>query len=142
MPPENSTNIAPDTGERRFHRVRSLVIASSILLLVALGVYTFFLFKSPRIHEIDSAIAFPGSVIRLIGNNFGDRRGDSRVIMDGIELTRSSYHAWSSTSISVMVPLTLDSGLVMVMTRYGKSNPVMFLNRDHMPILPAKADTL
>ncbi len=41
-----------------------------------------------------------------------------------------------------MVPLTLDSGLVMVMTRYGKSNPVMFLNRDHMPILPAKADTL
>jgi hypothetical protein len=108
------------------------------MVFAAAGIFAYIRFNAPYIREFDAEIARPGTVIRLIGGNFGDNKGESRVFMDGIEPTLSSYRSWSSTTISIMIPLTMDSGLIRVVTPFGRSNPVMFLNPEFVPVLARK----
>jgi hypothetical protein len=87
----------------------------------------------PVIERLEPAIGEPGSVIAIVGRHFGNERGDSRVEVDGVAPTASSYLSWKDGDIRVRFPLAVDSGLVHVITRYGRSNPRLFMNKARLP---------
>jgi transglutaminase-like putative cysteine protease len=74
-------------------------------------------------------------VVEIRGSGFGDLQGDGRVTVAGVRPTGSSYLSWSDSVIRVRVPETADSGLVSVTTRKGRSNSLLFTNRDELPVL-------
>jgi len=121
----------PARPRRLWILVLSLAAALAVLGLV-LG---FFLYR-PRITSLDPAFAEPGAVVSIIGANFGERRGNSVVEVDGINPTNSSYLEWSDRRLSVRFPGTIDSGLVFVVTDRGRSNPKLFMNKARLPVEP------
>lgn len=101
------------------------VIAASLALGVLLR---------PHIDRLDPAVGERGGVIAVEGRNFGAERGSSRVEIDGVIPTSSSYLSWSDTSISLKLPSSVDSGLVRVVTGRGRSNALLFMNRARLPV--------
>ena len=81
----------------------------------------------------------PGGSVTLEGRNFGESRGESRVEVDGVSPTASSYISWSPTKITLRLPPGADSGLVYVVTKHGRSNAKLFMNRSRLPV-PPKGD--
>lgn len=93
----------------------------------------------PVIATLEPSIGEPGGLVRVVGRNFGDNRGESRVEIAGISPTASSYLSWSDDLIELRVPVTVNSGLVYVETRGGRSHPRLFMNRDRLPYRPQGA---
>jgi transglutaminase-like putative cysteine protease len=109
------------------------------VLLVAGGIVLAYVLTQPTITSLDPELSEPGSVIVIHGNNFGENRAESRVEVDGVIPTASSYLEWSSHRISLRLPGTVDSGLIFVHTDRGRSNPRLFMNRARLPLEPASA---
>lgn len=93
--------------------------------------------QRPFVSGLEPPIGEPGAPIRVIGHNFGDDRGESKVEFDGAPPTASSYIEWSDTAISLRVPLYAESSLVRVVTEAGRSNPKIFMSRDLLPSAPS-----
>ncbi len=112
-----------------------------IPLLILAAVCTFFVlnavgyYRFPVINDIQPAVAYPGEFITINGSFFGDTRKGAEVRIAGERPLSDSYQQWSNTRIVVKVPPEVSSGMVTVKTRRGKSNGILFTNREHIPII-------
>jgi len=88
----------------------------------------------PRLDKLSPIIVEAGATVTLEGKNFGAQRGDSRVEVDGVAPTASSYLFWSGSTIRIRLPPGSESGLVYVVTHYGRSNAKLFLNQARLPV--------
>ncbi len=108
------------------------------IFLVLLGVLAISLSRSaqpPVLESISPSIGTPGGVLVLQGRNFGNQRLSGSVSISGTRPTSSSYLEWTDESISVQVPKDAGTGLVYVTTRLGKSNGVLFTNKNRIPMV-------
>jgi len=111
-----------------------LALSAVAILLGCGAVYLYNRLTSPRIDRLDPAVGEPGQVIRIEGRSFGSERHDSRIEVDGVSPTSSSYIAWGDTEVTVRLPVAVDSGLVYLVTRHGRSNAKLFMNRARLPV--------
>ena len=65
-----------------------------------------------------------GTTVTIEGHDFGTTRGSGSVSLNG-QVTRGIV-SWSDTAIKVVVPSGVSTGLVVVTTANGDSNPVVF----------------
>ncbi|MDR1444956.1 MAG: IPT/TIG domain-containing protein [Treponema sp.] len=89
--------------------------------------------KIPVIHSLDPSIGMLGEQLNILGECFGDERGESYVSIAGIAPTGSSYVRWEDTRITLRLPEFGDSGLVRVHVGDKRSNALLFSNRITMP---------
>lgn len=123
----------------RGKKLRPFVIAAAAVLAVALILGISFWCREasrPVISALDPSIGEPGGNVRIMGRNFGNERGEGRVEIAGVLPTASSYLSWNNGLIELRVPVTVNSGLVYVETKSGKSRPRLFMNRDRLPYRP------
>jgi transglutaminase-like putative cysteine protease len=121
--------------EPRGRARRLLAVSAAALVLAGIGgCLALGLGSKPRLERLTPSVGEPGSLVVIEGRNFGASRGDSRVEVDGVVPTASSYASWSEGSVSVRLPASVDSGLVYVITRGGKSNALLFMNRARLPV--------
>lgn len=128
----------------RSRRLGRLAAKAFFLILVLAGLATglsfgYRYFVRPSIERLSPVVVEPGSRVTIEGRNFGAQRGDSRVEIDGVVPTTSSYISWGPNSIELRLPPSAESGLVYVITRQGRSNARLFLNRSRLPV-PAKGE--
>lgn len=101
---------------------------------------------TPSIISINKDLAEIGSIIKISGENFGETRGSSQVLFvsdfnpamiqqieqkQDVEAARCSdydfdFVFWSNDELHVRVPDGADSGMLLVLTSAGASNPVPF----------------
>jgi hypothetical protein len=108
-------------------------------LALALGIYGYAYFFGPRIDKLEPVVVDPGGSVTISGKHFGIARGDSRVEIDGVSPTASSYVDWGTSSITLRLPPGAESGLIYVVTRVGRSNAKLFMNRARLPVPPQGA---
>jgi hypothetical protein len=120
----------PGSDRRRFIALPAAAAAVVVIIGVNLAAGVL---SRPRIDRLDPAVGERGGLILVEGRNFGAERGSSRVEIDGVVPTASSYLSWSDTAISLRLPASVDSGLVRVITSRGRSNALLFMNRDRLP---------
>lgn len=89
--------------------------------------------KNPELEILEPAIGRPGEVILIHGNHFGDTREDSWVEISGDRLSANTILEWEQNLIMVLLPETVQDGLVYVTTGAGKSNPLIFANKSNIP---------
>ena len=113
--------------------------AATIPFLIFLGLllilYTVIRLSSqtPQIREISPQSGAPGEVLSVSGKHFGSDRSRSWIRISGHTPTASSYLEWTNTRIGVRIPEDVSSGLVYVYTQHGRSNGVLFTNKNHVP---------
>lgn len=90
--------------------------------------------KKPVLTSINPPIGIPGDVIALQGMHFGDEPGDSWVEIAGNRVSSSAYLKWTDTTILIILPGTVEDGLIYVHTSSSKSNALAFANRNNIPI--------
>ena len=110
--------------------------AGLLFAILALGISAYWLLSAPRVTSIDPIAFAPGGTITIQGKNFGKSRGGSRVLLDSTPLTQSSYISWSSKKIELLLPLSLDSGILQVATPFGTSNPDIVISTANLPAKP------
>ncbi|MDR3192927.1 MAG: IPT/TIG domain-containing protein [Treponema sp.] len=109
--------------------------------MVVVGALFFpFLFGScqerlPEISSINPQIGMTGDVLTIRGKYFGEERNESYVTIAGVPPTNSSYLRWGDGEIQIKIPEFGDSGLVRVHREKGRSNAILFSNRETMPAL-------
>jgi transglutaminase-like putative cysteine protease len=113
----------------------SLLILAFVLALSASAYFASGALLRPRIELLEPSLGEPGGEVALRGRNFGSSRGESRVDVDGLVPTSTSYLSWTDREIRLRLPATFDSGLLHVVTRKGVSNPKLFMNRARLPVL-------
>lgn len=109
-----------------------------VFFLVLIAVFVFssqFTARPPVIDGIAPAVGTPGSIMVISGSNFGETRQGGEVTIAGARLTSDSYREWSDARISIRIPENVGSGQVFVTTRSGRSNGVLFTNRQHIPVV-------
>lgn len=89
--------------------------------------------KNPELELLEPAIGRPGEVILIHGKHFGNNRGDSWVEISGDRLSANAILEWEQNLIMVLLPETVQDGLVYVATGAGKSNPLIFANKSNIP---------
>jgi hypothetical protein len=117
-------------GKRLAWTVLSVAAAFAALYLVLLG-------ARPILTDIEPFVFTPGESIRLRGKNFGREQGRGRILLDGYELTHSSYISWSDDEIVFSLPSSVDSGLIQVEKLPGKSKALVLINSLRLPTRPA-----
>ena len=101
-----------------------------------------YLQKAPVIYSLTPSVGTGGEVVSLKGKHFGSQRSDSYVELGGNRITASDYTIWTDTEISLVLPFTISDGLMYVVTPAGRSEPVVFTNKDTMPIpVPVNTET-
>jgi hypothetical protein len=108
--------------------------AGILLLSLALAASAYWLLNSPRITSMEPVAFAPGSVLSIHGRNFGAVRG--KVLLDSSQLTQSSYLSWTPEKIDVLLPPSLDSGILQVATSFGLSNPEIVISMANLPTKP------
>ncbi|MBI9104038.1 MAG: IPT/TIG domain-containing protein [Spirochaetales bacterium] len=91
--------------------------------------------QDPQIFLVEPAIASPGDVVQITGEDFQSERKGGAVTLAGSRITSSSYLDWSDNQIKFRVPSDAGSGMITVTTSRGKSNGRLFTNRIHIPII-------
>ncbi|MGO8695166.1 MAG: transglutaminase domain-containing protein [Rectinemataceae bacterium] len=139
LPRSSDIQAARGSRFRKSHHLARFARRAAVFLVIAGGIATGTTLlvnglSRPVIERLEPAIGDPGSVIAVVGRNFGSERGDSRVEVDGVAPTASSYLSWSDGDIRVRFPVAVDSGLVHVITRHGRSNPRLFMNKARLPL--------
>jgi transglutaminase-like putative cysteine protease len=136
LPPSSSIRVAR-AGSARPRRLGllALAIVGALLALSLAANLGLSLLGRPRLYSVEPAVGEPGGELRLLGRGFGSDRGDSRVDVDGITPTSSSYLQWGDAEIRLRLPASFDSGLLHVVTKRGRSNPGLFMNRARLPVL-------
>ncbi len=114
-------------------------IAVALILLAAAGTLIALNLNRPSIIAIEPTSFAEGEPVFIRGTNFGEERKKGQVLLDSIALTQSSYVSWSANEIGVILPATLDSGLLQVVTFFGKSNPDIVIRRAGLPLKPSNA---
>ena len=110
-----------------------LLIPAAVLVFFILNAITYYRF--PEIDTIEPAVAYPGETITISGSNFGSSRKGAEVRIAGERPLSDAYLLWSDDRIVVEVPAEAGSGMVAVKNRRGRSNSVLFTNREHIPII-------
>jgi hypothetical protein len=93
----------------------------------------YFAERNPLVSDIEPRTARPGDVLEITGNYFGEDRG--KVSVAGSFPVASEYIEWSPRRIRVRVPEEASSGLVYVMTQGGRSEGLLFTNRNDIPLI-------
>ena len=109
-----------------------LVLAA---VIAAFSINTLKYYKFPVIKDIDPSVAYPGELISIKGENFGNTRDGAEVRIAGERPLSGAYEIWSDSEIVVKIPADVGSGMVTVKTRRGLSNGVLFSNREHIPVI-------
>lgn len=90
--------------------------------------------RKPSVESISPAIAGPGEVIVLKGRHFGETMGDNWIEIAGDRISGNACIQWTDTTVMITLPETVADGLVYVCSRNGKSNPLVFANRNNIPV--------
>lgn len=111
------------------------------IIAVALSAISLATVKSKKVPVIASVIPVVGSagdtmVIR--GANFGAIRGTNYVEIGGNRITASGYITWAENMIKLTIPSNVQDGLVVVVTKSGKSKPGFFANEAGIPVAVQK----
>jgi hypothetical protein len=117
---------------------RGLFALAFALLALVLSFSAYFAAKAlsrPHVESLEPSFGEPGGEVVLKGRNFGPSRGEGRVEVDGMVPTSTSYVSWTDDEIRLRLPASFDSGLLHVLTRNGRSNPMLFTNRARLPAL-------
>jgi len=122
-------------GKRTY--VPFLLFGGVLILLV--GIYSLGTLK-PRITSIDPKIGQSGQTLTIEGWGFGKDR--VRISIGSITPTSSAYEEWTPKRIRVKIPEEVSSGLVYVYNKNGRSNPVLFTNRQDIPVLAQEEKVL
>lgn len=128
-----------------FRKYPSVRAGIYIFICIVISLSIFFVNKKmqtpPVILSLNPTVGTGGEVVTLKGNNFGSQRSDSYVELGGNRITASDYTIWTDNEISLVLPFTITDGLMYVVTPAGRSEPVVFTNKDTMPI-PLPADVI
>ena len=121
-----------------FRRYPLLRCAIAILIIVAI-LGSIFLINNktkpiPEIYSVNPPVGSPGDVVLIHGKNFGDVRDMSYVEIAGSKLTASSYISWADNCIKLVLPATVQDGLVIVGTKDLRSKPALFANEVDIPV--------
>ncbi len=108
----------------------------SVLLLATVATFAFKYFTTPIPHvtAISPATCSGGETMVIHGSGFGTLRTDSYVELSGNRITTSSYAVWQNNEIRFVLPYNVDDGLLFVVTPFGRSEPVVFTNKDGLPV--------
>lgn len=90
--------------------------------------------KKPEIVSIAPPVSSPGETVTIHGENFGSERANSFVEIAGSRITSSGYVSWTDKQIRLVLPQTVEDGLVTVQTSAGKSNPSFFAKQTGIPV--------
>jgi hypothetical protein len=91
--------------------------------------------RPPQVESITPKIGFPQDVMVITGKYFGDERNGGEVVIGGYRPVSSGYLDWSDTQISLRIPEEVSSGMVRVITKNGKSNGLLFTNKQQIPVV-------
>ncbi|WP_407428849.1 transglutaminase domain-containing protein [Treponema sp.] len=119
------------------------VFSYLFVIALVLSVISFATVKSKKVPVIDSIIPVVGSAgdtMIIRGTNFGQTRGTNYVEIGGNRITASGYINWTENLIKIVLPSNVQDGLVIVVTKSGKSSPGFFANEAGIPIT-VKQDT-
>ena len=125
-----------------FFRVLSYIF----IIVAALSVISVATVKSKKIPIITSVVPVvgqAGDIMVIRGSNFGAIRGTNYVEIGGNRITASGYINWTENMIKHTVPSNVQDGLVIVVTKSGKSKPGFFANVAGIPVaVPKNIKTL
>ncbi|HHU36508.1 MAG TPA: hypothetical protein GXZ47_04675 [Treponema sp.] len=126
---------------RLTHLLKKSPLARFIIIPAAFLLFLGILFsinlitnKKPELLSLDPAIGGPGEVIRIHGKNFGSDNKKGWIKIAGDRLSANTVLEWDATTIMIVLPETIQDGLVYVNTGAGKSNPLIFANKSNIPI--------
>jgi hypothetical protein len=116
---------------------RREVMFTAILLavLVVLLLSSRMTGRPPQVDSITPKIGFPQDVMVITGKYFGDVRDGGEVVIGGYAPVSSGYLDWSDTQISLRIPEEVNSGMVRVITKNGKSKGLLFTNKRQIPVV-------
>lgn len=128
-------------------QVKRLVseIFAFLVFIGLLGVYVYFQHlqvETPEITSITPEIANPGDILEIQGLRFGENEDSSErkkpyncsVFIGSRRLVLSDYLLWSDSRIEIKLPSDIRSGRLWVETEKGKSNAMLFTNRQEIPV--------
>ncbi len=137
----NSNNSSENSNHKEAFFKRLTSHRAFIPVMIFIGVVLIFSFSSqfserpPEIHSLTPPVADGGDILVISGDNFGDVRHGGEVSVAGVRPVSSSYYEWTDDRISVQIPNRAGSGMVTVTTRTGKSNSVLFTNKEDIPVV-------
>lgn len=108
-----------------------------LLICIAIIVLTIINLRfthEPVLDSVNPPIGFPGDIIVLKGDYFGNVRNESYVEIGGERLTASSYISWTKNEIKIVLPSNIQEGLVIVDISGRRSKPSVFTNESTIPI--------
>ena len=128
-------------------QVKRLVseIFAFLVFIGLLGVYVYFQHlqvETPEITSITPEIGNPGDILEIQGLRFGENQDSSErkkpyncsVFIGSRRLVLSDYLFWSDEKIEIKLPSDIKSGRLWVETEKGKSNAMLFTNRQEIPV--------
>lgn len=122
------------------------VLSYVFIIVVALSAISVATVKSKKIPVIASVIPVvgqAGDTMVIRGSNFGAIRGTNYVEIGGNRITASGYLTWTENLIKLTIPSNVQDGLVIVVTKSGKSKPGFFANEAGIPVaVPKNIKTL
>lgn len=99
--------------------------------------------KTPSIDSITPTVGTPGDTMVITGSNFGSNKGSNYVEIGGNRITASNYLTWSDNLIKIILPSNIQDGLIIVVTKNGRSKPGFFANETGIPVaVPPNTKTL
>lgn len=128
-------------------QVKRLVseILAFLVFIGLIGVYVYFQHlqvDTPEITSINPEIGNPGDILEIQGLRFGENEDSSErkkpyncsVFIGSRRLVLSDYLLWSDKKIEIKLPSDIKSGRLWVETEKGKSNAMLFTNRQEIPV--------
>jgi hypothetical protein len=104
------------------------------IFILFVSAFTVIIHNRPVLQSLSPSVANPGELLVIQGRHFGKKQGDSWIEIAGNRISGNAFLKWTNTTIMLTVPLTVDDGLVYVVNRYGRSNPLVFANRNDIPV--------
>ncbi len=105
-----------------------------VVILAIIAAVTMNILQEPVITAINPQIGSPGDIMTVTGSGFGHIRDTNYVEIGGSRLTASAYLSWTDTEIRLLLPANVQDGLVFVSTHDGRSEPVIFANKNAIPV--------
>lgn len=128
-------------------QVKRLVseIFAFLVFIGLIGVYVYFQHlqvDTPEITSITPEIANPGDILEIQGLRFGENQDSSErkkpyncsVFIGNRRMVLSDYLLWSDEKIEIKLPSDIKSGRLWVETEKGRSNAMLFTNRQEIPV--------
>jgi hypothetical protein len=118
-----------------YRRRETLYIAIAAILVAFLLLSSRLTGRPPVIDSITPKIGSPQDVMVITGRFFGSGRNSAEVVIGGYAPVSSDYLEWTESRISLRIPGDASSGMVRVVTKNGRSNAVLFTNRQQIPVV-------